>query len=94
MSATELQDQYELQKAEEFIASTPRLDGVEAVRVELQDDWSGDPAMYLVFTVRRRDPDPNHEWIHRFIAYSDSIQIKIIHGGLKRFPYTRLEDAA
>lgn len=83
-----------MQKAEQFIAETPRLEGVEAVRVELQDDWSGDPAMYLVFTVRRRGPDPDREWIRKFIDYSDVIQTKILHSGLKRFPYTRLEDVA
>lgn len=63
------------------------------MRVELEDDWSGDPAMYLVFSLRR-DLDAKREWMSRFIDYSGIIQTKIFHIGLKHFPYTRREDAA
>jgi hypothetical protein len=93
MSVAEAQDQFELQKAEQFIAETPRIDGIESVRVELGEDHSGDPAMWLVFTLRA-DLDANREWMRRFIAYAGVIQTKILHSGLKRFPYTRLVDAA
>ena len=89
----EEQDQFELQKAEEFISQTPRLEGVESVRVKLDEDWSGDPAMYLTFMLRR-DLDANREWMRRFIAYAGTIQTKILHSGLTRFPYTRLDRAA
>ena len=92
-ATTQAQDELELRKAEEFIAETPKLDGIESIRVNLDEDWSGDPAMYLIFSVRR-DFNADREWIKRFVDYAGIIQTKILHGGLTRFPYARLEDAA
>ncbi len=93
MTHDEEQDQIEIQKAEQFIAETPQIEGVETVHVRLDRDWSGDPAMYLIFTLRK-SLDADKEWIHRFIDYSSAIQQKIIDSGLTRFPYTQLDRAA
>jgi len=77
-------------KAEEFVADTPMMEGIERVRVELGEDHTGDPAMWLVFSLRP-DVKFDMEMAKRFNEYAAVIQTKILHGGLKRFPYTRLE---
>ncbi len=84
------QDQAEKAKAEEFIADTPRLEGVDSVTVELGEDHTGDPAMWLVFHTHK-DDEVDSAWIRQFIDYAAIIQTKILHSGLTRFPYTRLE---
>jgi hypothetical protein len=93
MATTEANDLAEKEKAEQFIAETPLMDGIENVRVELGEDHTGDPAMWLVFRLR---PDLNfdQEMARRFNEYAAVIQTKILHSGLTRFPYTRLEQAA
>lgn len=93
MTVSEQQDQLEKEKAEQFIAETPRMPGVEDIRVELGEDHTGDPAMWLVF---RLAPDLkfDREVARRFNEYAGQIQTKILHGGLVRFPYTRTERAA
>jgi hypothetical protein len=90
MATTEANDLAEKEKAEQFIAETPLMDGIENVRVELGEDQTGDPAMWLVFRLR---PDLNFdmEMAKRFNRYAAVIQTKILHSGLTRFPYTRLE---
>jgi hypothetical protein len=93
MRVTEEQDQLEKEKAEQIIADTPLMDGIESVSVELGDDHTGDPAMWLVFNMRR-DLEADDQWLKRFNEYSGEIDIRIIHSGLTRFPYTRLRPAA
>jgi len=93
MRTTEEQDELEKAKAEQFIAETPRMPGVEDVRVELGEDHTGDPAMWLVF---RLAPDLKFDRVsaREFNEYAGVIQTKILHSGLIRFPYTRVERAA
>jgi hypothetical protein len=93
MNVSDEKDLAEKEKAEQFIAETPLMEGVENVRVELGEDQTGDPAMWLVFRLR---PDLNFdmETARRFNEYAAVIQTKILHSGLTRFPYTRLEQAA
>jgi hypothetical protein len=93
MKVSDDKDLAEKEKAEQFIAETPLMDGIENVRVELGEDHTGDPAMWLVFRLR---PDLNfdQEMARRFNEYAAVIQTKILHSGLTRFPYTRLEQAA
>lgn len=90
MAIMEANDLFEKQKAEQFLAETPLMDGIENVRVELGEDQTGDPAMWLIFRLR---PGLNFdmETAKRFNEYAAIIQTKILHEGLKRFPYTRLE---
>ena len=90
MNIAEDQDQMEKEKAERYIAETPMMEGVESVRVEFGEDHTGDPSMWLVF---RLQPNLNFdmEKASQFNEYAAIIQTKILHGGLKRFPYTRLE---
>ena len=92
MSAEE-QDRQELSEAEHFVAETPAIEGVEGVRVEFGEDWAGYPSMWVIFKLRR-DLDANDGWMDRFLQYSHGIQTKILHSGMKRFPYRRLERAA
>lgn len=93
MAVTEEQGQLEKQRAEQIIAETPPMDGIESISVELGEDFGGDPAMWLVFHMKR-DVEANDEWLTRLNEYSQKLGLKIIHSGLKRFPYTRLRRAA
>jgi hypothetical protein len=93
MKVSDDKDLAEKEKAEQFIAETPLMDGIENVRVELGEDQTGDPAMWLVFRLRP-DLKFDREMAQRFNEYAAVIQTKILHSGLTRFPYTRLEQAA
>jgi hypothetical protein len=93
MAVTEDQDQFEKERAEQIIADTPLMDGIESISVELGDDYGGDPAMWLVFYMRR-DLEADDQWLERLNKYAQSLGMKIIHSGLTRFPYTRLRRAA
>ena len=80
-------------KAEQFVAETPMMDGVESVRVDLDEDFTGDPVFRLVFRLRS-DLKFDRAMARRFNEYAAIIQTKILHSGIKRFPHTRLERAA
>jgi hypothetical protein len=86
-------EEQEKAKAEAIIASTPQFAGIESVHIELGDDNSGDPAMWLVFRIRP-GVIADEPWIQAFSEYSTKLGLKLIHSGLTRFPYTRLEPAA
>ena len=93
MKVSDEQDQLEKEKAEQIIADTPLMDGIESVSIELGDDQSGDPAMWLVFHLQR-DLQADDPWLKRFNEYTSKIDMRIIDSGLTRFPYTRLRQAA
>jgi hypothetical protein len=93
MKATEDQDQAEKARAEQLIQETPLMNGVDSITVELGEDHTGDPSMWLVFRLQR-DLERDESWIGHFTDYAATIQTKILHSGLTRFPYTRLERAA
>ena len=93
MNVAEDQGQLEKAKAEQIIADTPLMDGIESVSVELGEDHTGDPAMWLVFLMNR-DVRPDNNWYDRFNEFSHQLGMRIIHSGLTRFPYTQLRPAA
>ena len=93
MNVAEDQGQLEKAKAEQIIADTPLMDGIEGITVELGEDHTGDPSMWLVFAMSH-GMKPDDQWIDRFNEYSHQIGMRIIHSGLTRFPYTRLGQAA
>jgi hypothetical protein len=93
MTVADEQGQLEKEKAEQIIADTPLMDGVERISVELGDDHDGDPSMWLVFCMRH-DLNADRQWLERFNEYSGRLGMRIIHSGLTRFPYTRLRRAA
>jgi hypothetical protein len=93
MASSVEKDQLEKAKAEQFIAEVPLLAGVEDVRVELGEDSTGDEAMWLIFRLKP-EVKVDREWASHFNEYAAVIQTKILHGGLVRFPYTRLERVA
>lgn len=93
MRPTEEQDQLEKAKAEQIIAETPLMDGVDHIAVELADDHDGDPSMWLHFHLRSGFK-PDLDWIDRFSKYASQLSLKVLHSGLTRFPYTRLRPAA
>lgn len=77
-------------QAAALIAATPRFEGIETVSVELGDDHTGDPSMWVEFHLRA-GLDVDEPWIQEFNNYSTKLGLKLIHSGLSRFPYTRLE---
>lgn len=93
MRTTDEQDQLEKERAEQIIADTPLMDGIKSISVELGDDHTGDPAMWLVFFMNR-DVKPDDNWYDRFNEFSHQLGMRIIHSGLTRFPYTQLRPAA
>jgi hypothetical protein len=93
MTIAEQQDEHEKATAEELIATTQPFPGVESVRVELGEDHTGDPSMWLIFRIRPGS-EVDETWIRAFSEYSTKLGLKLIHSGLTRFPYTRLEPAA
>jgi hypothetical protein len=93
MTVTEDQGQLEKQKAEQIIADTPLMDGIEGISVELGDDHTGDPAMWVVFHLRK-DLNADDAWIRRFNIFSGQLGMTLIDNGLTRFPYPRLRRAA
>lgn len=93
MRVSDEQGQLEKEKAEQIIADTPLMDGIESISVELGDDHSGDAAMWLVFHMRQ-DLQADDSWLKRLNVYSQQLGIRIIDSGLTRFPYTRLRRAA
>jgi hypothetical protein len=92
-AVAEDQGQLEKQKAEQIVADTPLMDGIESIAVELGEDHAGDPAMWLVFLMNR-DVKPDDNWYDRFNEFSHQLGMRIIHSGLTRFPYTQLRPAA
>ena len=93
VTPAENQEQVERAEAEKLAAEAPLLDGVQSISVELGNDQTGDPALWLVFNLRE-DLVADREWIKRFQPYARGIQFKIIDSGLARFPYTRFRQAA
>jgi hypothetical protein len=93
MAVIEDQGQLEKRAAERIIADTPLMDGLESITVELGDDHTGDPAMWLVCYMRP-DLKVDDSWLRRLNEYSNRLGLKIIDSGLTRFPYTRLRRAA
>ncbi|MES2392183.1 MAG: hypothetical protein V4555_11120 [Acidobacteriota bacterium] len=93
MMATEDQGQLEKAKAEQIIAETPLMDGINGVTVELGEDHTGDPAMWLIFQMQP-GVNPTDVWLQRFNEFSGKLGLKLIDSGLTRFPYTRLRNAA
>jgi len=93
MSNTQPFGEDEKKMAEQIIATTSPFPGVGTVIVELGEDHSGDPSMSLIFKIED-GVAIDEGWIQRFNEYATALTLKLIHSGLKRFPYARLEPAA
>lgn len=93
MNPIEEQGEREKASAEEIIAASKPFPGIETILVELGEDHSGDPSMSLVFKIRD-GVTIDESWIRAFNEYATKLTLTLIHSGLKRFPYTRLEPAA
>ena len=93
MATVEEQGELEKAAAEKILAADPNFPGIEATTVELGDDHTGDPAMWVVFHLRQGF-EPDTSWIESFSDYSTKTVLRLLDGGLSRFPYTRLESAA
>jgi hypothetical protein len=93
MRPTVEQDQLEKAKAEQIVAETPLMDGVDHIAVELADDHDGDPSMWLQFYLQAGFK-PEAHWCEQFVTYSNELSREILHSGLTRSPYTRLRPAA
>jgi hypothetical protein len=95
MTVAEDEGQLEKAAAEQIIANTPLIDGIESVTVELGQDHDGDPALWLVFHMRQNlDLGPKDPWFDPFNEFSNQIGMRIIDSGFTRFPYIRLRAPA
>ena len=93
MTLVDEQGEREKEIVEQLLSSTPPFVGVDRVDVELGDDHTGDPSLWLVF---RLHPELQSDvpWVEAFTTYSTDLTLKILKTGLTRFPYTRIERAA
>lgn len=83
----------EKQQAQQLISSMKLMSELQEVHVETGSDWTGDPALYLTFRMKH-DVDIDTELIKRFTKFAGEVQTRLLHSGIRRFPYTRLEQAA
>ena len=93
MTIAEQQGEHERMKAEEAIAAAVPPGEIQSVRVELGEEHSGDPSLWVIFRIHP-EAATDLSWIKKYSAYSTKLTLKLIDSGLKRFPYTRLERAA
>ena len=93
MMSLEIEGHAEKRQAEEIIASTPKMPGIDSVSVGLGSDWSGDPSLNLTFLLQH-DCVIDDDFARRFVDYSASVVDKILQSGVSRFPYTRVKRAA
>lgn len=83
----------EKQQAQQLISSMKLMSELQEVNVETGSDWTGDPALYLTFRMKH-DVNIDTELIKRFNMFAGEVQTKLLHSGIRRFPYTLLEQAA
>ena len=93
MLTTDEQSEQEKMLAEEIVAATKPFIGVENVRVELTEDYTGDPSLRLVFRLRP-GLDADEGWVREFSEYSTGLVLELLRSGLSRFPHTWIEPAA
>jgi hypothetical protein len=93
MTTIEEQGEVEKTKAEQILAAEPKFPGIATMTVELGEDHTGDPAMWISFLLSQ-DFKPDDAWADEFSHYTTGLVIKLIHAGLRRFPHTRLAQAA
>lgn len=67
----------------------------EIVRVEIRtgSDWSGDPAMWVTLWVAK-DLQFDQDKADTLNKAAEDVQLKMLAGGLSRFPYITLDQAA
>ena len=68
---------------------------VDIVRTEIRtgSDSTGDPAMWVVLWVAK-DTKIEQDKADLLIKAAEDIQVKMLAGGLSRFPYVTLDQAA
>jgi hypothetical protein len=93
MSGPLKNDRLDTAKAEQLIADIPMIPEVESIAVEPYTDHTGDPAFQLKFRLRK-GVEVDSSFLQRFIDFSGTVQTRILHSDLDRFPYARLEPAA
>ena len=94
MVSAAAQEMQEMQEAERLVATVPLIPEVSAINVELYTDNTGDPSFQLIFHIRPDVATESSEFIRRFLDFAAVVQTKILHSNLRRFPYTKLEQAA
>ncbi len=93
MTLLETEGIAEKQRAEDLVASAPKMPGIDHVSVDLGSSWTGDPSLYLTFYLQS-DVLVDDAFASRFVDYSASIIDKILQSGISRFPYTHVKRAA
>lgn len=80
-------------RAKAILDETPLPPELSTVTIELKDDYSGDPAMYLSFHVKD-EVKLEDEHIARLSRYMMDVADRLLRSGVSRFPYVSLDQAA
>lgn len=94
MEISDLSSEQEDQiRTEAILKATPLPPEIESMSIELKNDHTGVPSMYLSFEVRG-DVDLGAEKIDQLSRYMTGIVDKLLRSGISRFPYASLDQAA
>ena len=93
MTATEQSGLEEKAQAERVIATLPKLPEIDSFNVRLDNDWSGDPSLYVTFQIRP-GADYNLDFYKRFGEFRMSVINAVFGPDMTRFPYISFEEAA
>jgi len=93
MRTTDEQDQLEKEKARQIVAEVPLIPEVQSIDVELYTDNTGDPALQLIFRIKP-EVEVDGTFIKRFNTFAATVQTRILHSDIPRFPYARIRQVA
>jgi hypothetical protein len=73
------------------LASVALPKGVRLLRFALDNDWTGDPAVHVVYGVSKKIP-PTKANINKLVLLTRSVQAAVDELRLDRFTYVGFED--
>ncbi len=79
--------------AKEILDQQPLPPEIAAVTIEMKEDYSGVPALYLSFQVQRQLKLEDDQ-ILRLSRYMLAVQDRMLRSGISRFPYASLGRSA
>ena len=79
-------------QAEAILAEVELLPEVREMRCEFMESSGGDPALKIVGVLKSKLALNEHE-IKKIAGFISTVQMKLIHSGITRFPYPEVEQA-
>lgn len=83
----------EIAAVKQLVKKHPRPASVREVQIELGEDSTGDPAVWISLIVDE-DLNPSRAKLEELNAFSDTITSEILKHDPRRFPYVRYRAAA